>query len=200
MHAFSSADYGVGARFTVAVMANDYADIILDALAGANTDGVQVTTDDVSTLVRGDEDRIMTYLLEVIRGCASSGHHVSVQLLLSRGCPGEVTCALPAEALAQGAAVPNLEPAGIQAAAHWALYPLHDESDADHMRDIYAAIDHARNMGVQVRAENLVTRLDGDLSQVLQTLAAAWLLVGCSVQHVVSHATLSLNSPTVVSA
>lgn len=198
MHALSSADYGVGARFTIAVMADDYADIILEALAHANTDGINATTDDVSTLVRGDEDRIMAYLLEVITGCARSGHHVSVHLLLSRGCPGEVTCALPPEALAQGAQTPALEPVGVQAAAHWALYPLHDGQDADHMRDIYAAIEQAREMGVQVQAENLVTRLDGDLALVLQTLAAAWLQTGRSVQHVVSHATLSINSPTAV--
>lgn len=200
MHALSSADYGVGARFTVAVMADDYAQIILKALSDANADGLQVTTDDVSTLVRGDESRIMTYLSKVIGGCARGGHHVSVQLLLSRGCPGEVTCELPPQALAQGATAPTLEPIGLQAAAHWALYPLHDGSDADHMRDIYAAIDHAREMGVEVRAQNLVTRLDGDLGLVLQTLAAAWLRVGRSVQHVVSHATLSLNSSTAVTA
>lgn len=198
MHALSSADYGVGVRFTVAVMADDYADIILEALGSVSAEGVQVSTDDVSTLVRGDEDRILHYLLDVITGCARSGHHVSVQLLLSRGCPGEVTCALPPEALAQGAETPVLEPVGIHAAAHWALYPLQDGSDADHMRDIYAAIEQAREMGVEVRAENLVTRLEGDLGHVLRTLAAAWLQTGRSVQHVVSHATLSLNSPTVV--
>lgn len=196
MNAQSSVDYGVGARFSVAVMADDYADIILTALAEADSSGLEVTTDDVSTHVSGTEDRILAYIGAVIAGCARSGHHVSVHLLLSRGCPGELACELPPDTLAQGAEPPQLPVAGITAAAHWSLYPLQDGADGDHMRHIYAAIEHARELGVEVRAEHYATRLDGDLNAVLQTLAAAWLMVGREVQHVVSHATLSLNSPT----
>ena len=64
------------------------------------------------------------------------------------------------------------------------------------MRDIYAAIDRARDNGTFVASEHFVTRLAGDLGEVLATVVAGWTGVGRSVQHVTSHLTLSLNSPS----
>lgn len=64
------------------------------------------------------------------------------------------------------------------------------------MREIYHAIDHARTTGVTVTPDHFVTRLEGDLAAVLETIAAAWVLVGRSVQHVTTHASLSINSPS----
>ena len=66
------------------------------------------------------------------------------------------------------------------------------------MRDIYAVIDYAKNRGTYVRGEHYVTMLEGDLAEVLGTVAAGWVLVGRSVQHVVTHITLSIASPTEV--
>lgn len=65
------------------------------------------------------------------------------------------------------------------------------------MRDIYAAIDYAKKAGTYAGSEHFATRLVGDVADVLATAAAGWVLVGRSVQHVTSHLTLSLNSPTV---
>jgi hypothetical protein len=97
--------------------------------------------------------------------------------------------------------VPTPRRTGRFASAEWALYPLADEVSAegaapDHMRDIYAAIDHAKELGTYRGSEHFVTRLEGDLGDVIATALAGWLLVGRSVQHVTSHLTLSLNSPS----
>ena len=83
----------------------------------------------------------------------------------------------------------------------WALYPLADQVTADgtapdHMRDIYAAIDHARELGTFRDSAHFVTRLEGDVGEVIASAVAGWLLVGRGVQHVTSHLTLSLNSPS----
>lgn len=200
--ALSPQDLGVGARFTVAVMDGNFADIILAALAGANRAELMIETDRVSTLVRGVEQRVLEYLSEVIAGAARGGHHVTASILLSRGCPGEVTCATTPGMLAEAAAIPILAPTGIRAAAHWSLYPLDDTGWSgqapDHMRDIYAAIDYAKERGTYVRGEHYATLLEGDLAEVLATVAAGWVLVGRSVQHVTSHAILSIASPTEV--
>ncbi|MDN6303259.1 MAG: Ykof family thiamine-binding protein, partial [Brachybacterium sp.] len=80
-------------------------------------------------------------------------------------------------------------------------YPLADQvtaggTEPDHMRDIYAAIDHARELGTFRGSEHFVTRLEGDIGEVIATAVAGWLQVGRSVQHVTSHLTLSLNSPS----
>jgi hypothetical protein len=124
-----------------------------------------------------------------------------VNVLLSRGCPGEVACELPGGAGPRDTAVPTPRRTGRFASAEWALYPLADEVSAegaapDHMRDIYAAIDHAKELGTYRGSEHFVTRLEGDLGDVIATALAGWLLVGRSVQHVTSHLTLSLNSPS----
>ena len=206
--ALSPTDLGVGARFTLSVMDSDFAAIILGALAeadaAADTDAtdptLEVQTDPVSTLVRGPEQQVLEYLTTAIAAAARSGHHVSASVLLSRGCPGEVTCTTTPGLLAEAAEVPVLAPTGIRASAHWSLYPLDDTGRPgmapDHLRDIYAAIDHARELGTYVRGEHYATLREGDLADVLATIAAGWVLVGRTVQHVTSHAVISIASPT----
>ncbi|MFC7401595.1 YkoF family thiamine/hydroxymethylpyrimidine-binding protein [Citricoccus sp. GCM10030269] len=193
-------EFGVGARFTLSVMSDDYVQIILDALGQADPTGVDVTTGVVSTYVSGAEQDVLRYVSQVIAAAACTGAHVSAAVHLSRGCPGGVTCEIPDGGAALVSEVPTLEPAGVSCVADWALYPLADAGTAraggDHMRDIYAAIDHARSTGVEVESDHYVTRLSGDLAQVLETIAAGWVLTGRTVQHVTTHATLSLNSPS----
>ncbi|HEY4615498.1 MAG TPA: YkoF family thiamine/hydroxymethylpyrimidine-binding protein [Citricoccus sp.] len=193
-------EFGVGARFTLAVMAENYAEVILDALEQADASGLEVTTGVVSTYLSGAEQDVLRYLSQVIATAGRTGAHVSASVHLSRGCPGGVTCEIPAGGAALYSETPVLEATGVTCVADWALYPLADAGtdggSADHMRDIYAAIDHARATGITVTSDHYVTRLEGDLGQVLETIAAAWVLVGRSVQHVTTHATLSINSPS----
>ncbi|GAA3662464.1 YkoF family thiamine/hydroxymethylpyrimidine-binding protein [Microbacterium marinilacus] len=199
--------YGVGARLTLSVYDSDYVRIILDALESADATGLDIDTGDISTFVGGPERRIVGYVREVIAAAAASGAHVSASVLLSRGCPGELQCELPAGTTALGADDVSLAPSGVRARAHWSLYPLLDADhgtdhggesggEADHMAAIGRAIDHARETGVYDGSDHYATRLDGDLSAVLETAANAWIAVGRTVQHVTTHLTISLNSPT----
>ena len=118
--------FGVGARVTVAVMADDYVDVILGALAGLDTTGLVTQTGDVSTYVGGSEDDVQRWVTDVADAVARTGRHASLTLTLSRGCPGEVACELP------GGAGPRVVPValprrtGTRASAEWALYPLAD--------------------------------------------------------------------------
>ena len=198
--AFTPLGFGVGARITLAVMSDQYADIILDAIRSTDTAGLTVDTGVVSTFVGGAEADILRYLTDLIGAAARSGRHVTATVHFSRGCPGEVVCALPGGAGPLRSEIPAATPVGIIAAGEWALYPLDDGGrpgvQPDHMRDIYAAIDFAKANGSFVASEHFVTRLQGDLATVLQTAAAGWILVGQSVQHVTSHLTLSINSPS----
>lgn len=189
--------YGVGARFTLSVYDTDYVRIILDALQGVDTDGLEVDTSDISTFVAGSETAILRYLRDVIARAAASGVHLSAAILLSRGCPGELECALPPGVTAIGGKALSLPPTGIRARAHWSLYPLLDGTGGgEHMDGIYAAVDHAREAGTYDGSDHFATRLDGDLADVLATVATGWLLVGRSVQHVTTHVTISVNSPS----
>ena len=189
--------YGVGARFTLSVYDSGYVRIILDALAAADARGLTIETDDISTFVGGPEQRILEFLRDVIAAAAASGAHLSAAILLSRGCPGELACALPEGTAALAAEPVALAPTGVRARAHWSLYPLLDGGGGgDHMAHISAAIEDARAAGVLAGSDHFATRLDGDLSAVLATAANGWIGVGAAVQHVTTHLTVSVNSPT----
>lgn len=201
------ADLGVGARVTLAVMSDDYATIILAAIAAADAavPGVVRQTDPVSSFLRGPEQALADYLATVLVTAAGSGSHVSAALQLSRGCPGEVSCELPVGFGAPVAPV-TLPRTGVIATAQWSLYPLADSSSPsggpppDHMRDISAAIQVAKDRGVYAGSAHFVTNLQGDLADILEIVATAWILVGRTVQHTVCHLTVSVNSPTVSAA
>lgn len=205
--ALSPSQYGVGARFTLSVYDSNYVEVILDALAAADASGLEIETGDISTFVGGGEQRILEFLCAVVARAAQSGAHLSASILLSRGCPGELQCELPQGVSALGAAPVQLDRTGIRARSHWSLYPLLDDgpgpgSDSDggaagdHMTPIMAAIERAKERGIYSGSDRFATRLDGDLSDVLETVANTWIDVGSSVQHVVTHLVVSINSPS----
>jgi hypothetical protein len=197
---FTPATFGVGARITLSAMSDDYVRIVLGALSAADATGLEVQTGPVSTFVAGAEADLVRYLVQLVAAAGRSGAHVSATIHFSRGCPGEVVCELPGGAGPLAAEIPDVAATGITTVAEWALYPLDDGATAgvepDHMRDIYAAIDFARELGTFEASKHFVTRLSGDVADVVRTVAAGWILVGRSVQHVTSHVTLSINSPS----
>ncbi|GAB3747730.1 YkoF family thiamine/hydroxymethylpyrimidine-binding protein [Microlunatus parietis] len=192
--------FGVGARVTVAVMTDRYVDVITNALQTTDPGDLVVQTGDVSTYLGGSETELLRYLTDLAAAIAATGEHASITVQLSRGCPGEVVCELPGGAGPRPVDVPEGRETGRFAAAEWALYPLADDVRAgiepDHMRDIYAAIELAKENGTFRASEHFVTRLEGDLGTVLATVVAGWVMVGRRVQHVTSHLTVSLNSPS----
>lgn len=192
--------FGVGARLTVAFMAENYVELIGRVLDEADARSLTVRTGDVSTYLGGSEWELLRYLTDLVDAVARTGEHASVTLHLSRGCPGEAVCELPGGAGPRSVTPPGGREIGRTGAGEWALYPLADQVvdgvAPDHMRDILEAIDLARTNGTFVASEHFVTRLAGDLGRILETVVAGWVLVGRSVQHVTSHLTLSLNSPS----
>lgn len=201
--------FGVGARVTIAVMADRYSEIILGALQDTDLSALEVRTGDVSTWLGGDEAALLQALTDLASAVASTGEHASIALMLSRGCPGEAVCETPGGAGPRSVPIPQGRRTGQYASAEWSLYPLADsapgtETDSgpssgrrpDHMRDIYAAIEHARSSGIEVSTDHYATRLAGDLGLILETVVAAWVLTGQSVQHVTTHLTISVNSPS----
>lgn len=194
--------FGVGARVTASVMADDYVAHLTSALAGLDASGLVVETGDVSTYVGGAEADLLRYLTDLAAALGVTGRHVSLTVALSRGCPGEAVCDLPGGAGPRAVDPPASRTTGVRATAEWALYPLADPVPGtagplpDHMRDIHAAIDQARDRGTFRGSEHFVTRLEGDAGNVLATVVAGWVLTGRSVQHVTTHVTLSLHSPS----
>lgn len=192
--------FGVGARVGVAVMSDDFAEVILGALRDVDPRGLTISTGDVSTWAGGSEEDLLGWLTDLGAAVAATGHHAAITVQLSRGCPGEVACELPGGAGPRVVETPRGRDVGTWAAAEWAIYPLADDVRAgvepDHMRDIEAAIELARELGTFRGSEHFVTRLEGDLGAILAAVVAGWTMVGRSVQHVVAHLSISLNSPS----
>lgn len=196
-------EFGIGARLTLAVAHPDHEAIVTRAVRAADTTGLLVTPDEVSIHVTGNEQALLQFLTDAIADAAGDGAPVIATLMLSRGCPGGVVCALPPGGAVFRSEAPHLAPTGLAARAQWALYPLDDggaERGADHMRDIYAVLEDAKQRGVVRQVLNYVTTLEGDLAEVLETVGAAWIAAGRSVQHVATHLTLSVNGPAVPAA
>ncbi len=198
---------GIGMRFSIHPHCDNFVEVILEALDDAEraglTDGMTFETDEVSTyvgaVVAPAEQRLMTYLAAVIDAASrrSDGGHVVAHVLLSRGCPGEVTCDLSMTGLPCPEPV-QIPATGVRAVAQWSLYPLLDGgSDAGaHMEHIEAAIAAALARGTVNGTAHYATNLRGDVADVLATVADAWAQAGSAVPHVVCHLTLSVGSPS----
>ena len=202
---------GIGMRLSIHPHTSDFVEVILGALADVEaaglTEGLAIDTDEVSTYVGARtapaEQNLAAYLTAVIAAASrrSGGGHIVAHVLLSRGCPGELTCDLAVTGLPDPAPV-QLEPTGIRAAAQWSLYPLLDGgSDAgDHMTHIEAAIGAAHRRGTAASPAHYATKLTGDVADVLATAVDAWAQVGAHVPHVVTHLTVSVGSPSPANA
>ncbi len=186
----------MGARFTLSVYSSRYVDVILGALEETDATGLVIDTNDISTFVSGPEQRVLEYIQSVIASAANSGEHISAAILLSRGCPGELQCELPSGVWAVGASPVVLRTSVPSAGTLDPVSLLDGTSGGEHMAPIYEAIEHAKSAGVYSGSDHYATRLDGDLSDVLATAANAWIGVGHVVQHVVTHLTVSINSPS----
>ncbi|MFA9444700.1 YkoF family thiamine/hydroxymethylpyrimidine-binding protein [Egicoccus sp. AB-alg6-2] len=191
----SPTELGVGARFSVHPMTDDFVSVILGALDDADPGGLTVQTDDVTTWVAGDDREVVAYVVEVLRLAArrTPTGHVVGSVLLSRGCPGSVTCDIGTDVSLPPAATFDLPAAGVPVGAHWALYPLGGD---EHLAAIETAIDRIADFDVEVGREHFVTRLDGDLAAVLGAVATVWATLGERVQHVTTHLTVSIGSPS----
>lgn len=193
--------YGVGARVSLHPMTDRFVEVILGALddAAPLADGLEIATGTVSTFVGGDEQRLVAWLCALVAAATrrAEGAHVGAQMLLSRGCPGEVTCDLRSGPWASDGPL-TVAPTGVQASAEWSLYPLLDAGAAssDHMEPIMAAIETARQAGLYAGSDHYVTRLHGDVADIITLVARAWRGTGASVQHVTTHLALSINSPS----
>lgn len=198
---------GIGMRFSLHPHCDDFVAVIVGALADARTagldEGLLIETDEVSTYVGARtvpaEQQLVAYLAGVIAAAArrADGGHVVAHVLLSRGCPGEVSCNLAETGLPTPPPV-EVAPTGVRAVAQWSLYPLLDggSSAGDHLVAIEAAIASAQRRGTATEPSHYATKLSGDVAEVLATAADAWAVVGAQVPHVVTHLTVSVGSPS----
>jgi len=182
-----------GARFSLYPLTDRYVPVILGAIKGLQETGLEVETDDVSTFIGGDRDRVFAELERVFAYAAKTGEHVVMTVLLSHGCPGETYCEATGEIDPAPRAGRSDGNAGVDVSAQWSLYPLGRDG---YMDVIYREIDRTKKAGVFSRGGHFVSALHGDLADVLRAIRTAFDAACADAPHVVAHATFSANSST----
>ena len=182
-----------GARFSLYPMTDRYVPVILDAIKGLKDTGLEVETDDVSTFLGGDRDRVFGEVERVFACAARSGEHVVMTLLLSHGCPGETYCEATGDVRPAPSAARRNGKTGVEVSAQWSLYPL---GRPEYMDVIDREIGRTREAGVFARGAHFVSTLHGDLGDVLRAVRTSFDAACADVPHVAAHVTVSTNSPT----
>lgn len=170
-----------GARFTLSVLDSNFVEIIMGALAGADSTRVKVSRGDISTHVSGDLLDVTQYIADVIAAAAHRGVHATATVMLAYVRP----LGLPDGSLAP---LTPLAPVGLRARAHWTA--------PTNAHGATPAIQLARDLDTWSGEEPFVTRLEGDLATVLETVAGGVLLTSETSSTSTTHVTISLNSPS----
>ncbi len=181
-----------GARFSLYPMSDRYVPIILGAIEGIRERGLEVETDDVSTFVGGDRNRVWSTLEDVFARAARTGEHVVMTALVSHGCPGETYC--EPDPMTGTARAPIAHTGSdVTVSAQWSLYPL---GTSGYMDVIYDEIDRTKRDGVFTGGAHFVSKLEGDACTVVDVIRRAFDDACGRASHVVAHITFSANSPT----
>jgi uncharacterized protein YqgV (UPF0045/DUF77 family) len=182
-----------GARISLYPMSDRYVPIILDAIKGLDGSGLEIETDEVSTFLGGDRDRVFAQIERIFASAARTGEHVVMTVLLSHGCPGETYCEATGEVRTPRPAATRAAKSGVDVSCQWSLYPLGSER---YMSVIYREIDRTKSAGVFAKGQHFVSTLRGDLTDVLAAVRSSFDAACADAGHVVAHATFSANSPT----
>jgi len=182
-----------GARISLYPMTDRYIAAIQDAIKGLHDTGLEIETDEVSTFIGGDRDRVFGELTRVFAAAARTGEHVVMTILLSHGCPGETYCESTGEIRVPSPPAAEGAKSGVAVSAQWSLYPLGSDG---YMDVIYREIARTKTAGVFGKGAHFVSGLRGDLTDVIGAIRRSFDAACADAGHVVAHATLSANSPT----
>ena len=196
----------MGAQIALYPMSDRFIDVILPCIeAVKGIEGLDVSNDDLSTLLLGESNLLFAAVRDMFVQAASGGVHVVLTALFSRGCPGDSYCrggdtrAAASEPLESSetppaALTPSPGAGRTLIAAQYSLYPL---GTPNYMNQILAAVAGARGEGSFPASKNFCTRLDGSADTVFNDLYRGF--ITAEAPHTVLHAAVSANSPSMKS-
>ncbi|MCA1753786.1 MAG: Ykof family thiamine-binding protein [Spirochaeta sp.] len=201
-----------GCQFSLYPMSDNFVEVILPAVkAMGNPEDLRIETDDISTLVVGQPERVFEVVAKAYEAACRAGKHVVLSALFSRGCPGEPDDPLctpegpskgvhegarqdaGADSATRGAGTSSIATTGVEIDAQFSLYPL---GIAEYMTTIASTVRAVKKAGVYDRSKNFCTRLSGDLSAVFAAVERAFDEAARDTGHVVIHLTASKGSPS----
>lgn len=185
----------VGCSFSVYPMADEFVDIITEALKEIDSSKVWIETDDVTTCVRGRSEHVFDVSKAIFVHAANSGKHVVFNGTFSVGCPcdsdGDTFMSEDDHRLNEE----KSKAIEFDVATKFALYPM---GYNDYIQVIVDQVERAQEQGTFTKGVHYASRLDGDVHQVFNTLEESF--VGATKisdrSHIVMTATISANSPS----
>lgn len=181
----------VGCRFSLYPMSDQFVSIILNSIDKTNTSKVWLQSDSISTCVRGKMNHVFNVVQSIYQHAASSKQHVVVSATFSIGCPGDTTGDSYMEV---DDLLCNEVTYDQDATAQFALYPLRE---ADYMEMIYNAINIAEKRGTFAGGVHYASQLEGDISNIFDTLLEVFHSTTKDTNHVVMTTTICCNSPSI---
>ena len=180
-----------GCRFSLAVMADDYAPKILDALKQIDTSYVWSETDLLSTTYRGHQTNVINTLKNLFKTINDGSTHITLEATLSKGCPGDVETDIPM----------TLAPTPVTTVeknfpvhGKFSFYPMGKDDYMDHIAHI---VNLAIEKKIYDQSSHYATQLYGDVNELFDYFHDIMTYADDQINHFVYQITLSVNSPSV---
>lgn len=181
-----------GCRFSLNVMADDYARTILSALDHVDTSRVWTTTDLWSSVYRGKRVDVLDAFQAFVCAAHAPSTHIVVEATFSKGCPGDVDqdATLPTDDLRANADRLATDPV---CQVKYFLAPM---GAPDYMTHIAYAVNLAIKRGLYTGYGHYVSMLEGTVTDIVAYFNEVMAYCEKTVGHYIMEATLSFNSPS----
>lgn len=179
-----------GCRFSLAVMNDDYADMILQSLKHVDKSNVWSHTDALSTIYRGKR----VHVVDTVKACfvnVNDGKtHITMEATFSKGCPGDVDEDSPLVNMEEP--LHNVEKK-FPVLSKISFYPL---GITDYMDHIAYVVNVAIDKGLYKGSSHYATELSGDVHEIFNYFQEIMEYAEKHIDHFVLQVTLSVNSPS----
>lgn len=179
-----------GCRFSLSVMSDNYAEIILNAIKEVNTNNIWSATDALSTTYRGARIHVVDGLKGVFTKVNDGKTHITMEAVFSKGCPMDVEtdCVLP-----ESGNLLNQNEIKFDVIGKMAFYPLGTE---EYMEHIAAVVQIAEEQKIYKGPSHYASEIEGDVNEVFDYFNKVLEYAEKNLSHYVLQTTLSLNSPS----
>jgi len=180
----------VGCRFSLAVMSDDYINMILNSLKDVNTENVWSSTDALSTIYRGDRIHVLDALKACFVNINDGKTHITMEATLSNGylCDNDTDVVFP-----ENNQLLNDTNKNFTVHSKLSFYPLEISVYTD-------CIDHilvlAKQENLFIRLSYYAIELIGDINKLFNFYEKALFYANNNIACYVFQITLSVNSPT----
>jgi len=179
-----------GCRFSLSVMADDYATKILNALNKIDTTHVWSKTDLLSTTYRGHKSNVINTLKELFIAVNDNETHITLEATLSKGCPGDTEEDIPMELAPVTSESANQK---FDVLAKIAFYPMGIDNYMDHIAYV---VNLAIKKGIYDKSSHYATQLHGDVNELFDYFHEIFDYADENINHFIYQITLSINSPS----